>query len=614
MSERNTGSDRESIAGGGEADPYTLGMKVANIGFLLERMGADCDDLQFLRELTQNSIQAGATTITWDIDRLLHEQAGVYKLSIIDNGHGMTGTEMVQYINQLSSSGRTQALDENFGLGAKIATATRNPEGVIYRSWKGGVGAMIWLWRDPGTGEYGLRQFELEDGRWGYVLPLHGAAKPQQIGRHGTQVTLLGESGADDTMKAPEGAPKPSGWLARHLNARYFDLPEQIELSAREGWEHPSDETHRNQLRRVNGMRWFLTEHSDASGTVEITGCRVHWWLLDDSDGRKGASPYPRYGHAAALHQGELYEMTLGRGGTARLQQFGILFGSERVVLYVEPSAAEGRQLAPNTARTELRLNREPLPYADWALEFRQQMPQPLRSYMDSRSAAARSRDHSTAIMGRLGPVMDLYALESYGRGGAGSRGAGRERGASRSVKTSGGAGQEDAPARFATASDDLLAAALGGRKRRPSRARRPLEPPHVAWVTKADGTRAPDFMEDRAAHWFADQNALHINGDFRSFTSMIEYWCRQYGVEPDAPHPVIIDQVREWCEQQLLEVVLGARALEDEQRWTPDDLAAALSEEALTAVALQRYHVLISVKRGLGAKLGKLQDGDTLD
>lgn len=36
----------------------TLPLSVANTGFLLDRLGEDCHPLQFLRELTQNSIEA----------------------------------------------------------------------------------------------------------------------------------------------------------------------------------------------------------------------------------------------------------------------------------------------------------------------------------------------------------------------------------------------------------------------------------------------------------------------------------------------------------------------------------------------------------------------------
>ena len=66
--------------------------------------------------------------------------------------------------------------------------------------------------------------------------------------------------------------------------------------------------------------------------------------------------------------------MATGRSGTARLQQFGVIFGYRQVVIYVEPHANETR-LTTNTARTNLLINNEPLPWADWAAEFREKMP-----------------------------------------------------------------------------------------------------------------------------------------------------------------------------------------------------------------------------------------------
>src|SRR5437667_207263 len=130
-------------------DDRTAPMEVQNMGFLLDRLGADCAPLQFLRELTVNSIEAIEALpsrkgeIVWDFDHNTFDLEGVYKLSILDTGVGMTGPEMQQYINRLSSSGRLQSVERNYGVGAKIAAATRNHAGVVYLSWKDGKGAMI---------------------------------------------------------------------------------------------------------------------------------------------------------------------------------------------------------------------------------------------------------------------------------------------------------------------------------------------------------------------------------------------------------------------------------------------------------------------------------------
>src|SRR5436190_11039161 len=155
---------RQSSAGGHRL----LAMTVHNIGFLLDRLGQDCHPLQFVRELTRNSIEAIQRTglpgtIVWDCEPVIFEHEGVRKLCIIDTGDGMTGDEMVRFINQLSSSVSEQSFRGNYGVGAKIAAATRNPAGVSYFSWKDGQGSMIRLYRDDLTGQYGLKQWERSD-------------------------------------------------------------------------------------------------------------------------------------------------------------------------------------------------------------------------------------------------------------------------------------------------------------------------------------------------------------------------------------------------------------------------------------------------------------------
>src|SRR6185436_10726584 len=96
-----------------------------------------------------------------------------------------------------------------YGVGAKIAAAPRNHHGLVYLSWKKGVGSTIHLWKNATTGQYGLRQFD------------------------------LGDEDDSNTVEAPEGAPAPSRWVARYLNSRYLRFPEGITVQAREGWEHP---------------------------------------------------------------------------------------------------------------------------------------------------------------------------------------------------------------------------------------------------------------------------------------------------------------------------------------------------------------------------------------
>jgi HSP90 family molecular chaperone len=66
--------------------------------------------LQYIRELTQNAIEGikqldGRTgQVIWDVYWPHLELDKTFKLCCIDTGVGMSGPEMVKYINELSSS------------------------------------------------------------------------------------------------------------------------------------------------------------------------------------------------------------------------------------------------------------------------------------------------------------------------------------------------------------------------------------------------------------------------------------------------------------------------------------------------------------------------------
>lgn len=329
-----------------------LPMTVKNMTFLVNRLGDDCSPLQFIRELTQNSIDAAApsqdTLVVWDVDWAYYRLTGVRKLACIDTGQGMTGEEMVSFINELSSSIHQQSASGNFGVGAKIAAAPRNPHGMVYKSWKNGVGHMIHLWLDPERQVYGLKRWPQNRGE--FWTPVSDKAKPKEIGDHGTMVTLLGKSDEDATTEPPAGTPSKSRWVLRYLNTRYFRFPDHVKLKSREGFELPEGNRH-NFLRTVEGQGPWLDRNSEAKGVVALGGAAAHWWILRATADRDSGHFAPG-GHVAALYQNELYELTIGRSGLSRLQSFGVIFGTDRVVIYVEPAGMSAKPVTANTART----------------------------------------------------------------------------------------------------------------------------------------------------------------------------------------------------------------------------------------------------------------------
>ena len=598
-----------------------LAMTVHNIGFLLDRLGQDCHPLQFIRELTKNSMEAVQRTgtkgtIIWDYEPIMFEHQGVRKLSIIDTGDGMTGDEMVKFINQLSSSMGTQSLHGNYGVGAKIAAATRNPAGVSYFSWKNGQGSMILLHRDDLTGQYGLKQWERADKSWAHYLPIEDDLKPSIIKDHGTMVVLHGRNSGENTLMAPENVTAPKRWITRYLNSRYFEIPANVEILCREGSLLVGGGSEDIGTRRgILGQAEFLKRYAKSAGSVPLDGAIAHWWIIRDKD-EDATDPIDKYsghleavGHVAALYQNELYEMSTGRGGMSRLQQFGITFGYRQVVIYVEPDPTSER-LTTNTARTSLLIGNETLPWSEWAAEFREKLPADLKAFVESRAPDANATDHMKNIRDRLKAIIDLYKVSRYRIAQLGSytmdmnqmaRGG---KAASLTVprQTTGTSGASDKAT--SGGKDGNLYALFERKNGTPAEKIQPDIFPQVAWVSVQDGSREVGDMEDRAAKYFVDQNRLLVNADFRVFSDLTAHFMRNYKDMAGA-ESLVKDAVQAWFEQALVEAVIGIQALRNSKEWTTDEIERALSEEALTACVMQRYHVHLAVKRELGAKIG---------
>ena len=259
---------------------------------------------------------------------------------------------------------------------------------------------MIQVWRDPKADLYGLKQFEMPDGDFTYSGPIEDAIKPELVGAHGTKVVLHGDAPEENTMQAPDGAMSPSRWVSRYLNTRYFQFPKGITVKAREGWDNPRTDKDRNYLRTLTGQKPYLEAHSLYSGTLPLSDATAHWWILKDEPALGNNSGWiASSGHIAALYNEELYEMAISRAGVAKLQSFGVVFGYQRVVIYIEPANSPENMVVSNTARTNLIIKGEPLPWNDWATEFRENMPAELEELMAEVAAAS----VSTIIPKRFG-------------------------------------------------------------------------------------------------------------------------------------------------------------------------------------------------------------------
>ena len=368
------------------------------------------------------------------------------------------------------------------------------------------------------------------------------------------------------------------------------------------------------ELQRIHAEQRHLQQRAIAAGAVQLSDAIAQWWVLDDDHRarRREGVLWASTGHAAAVFGGELCDiLPQTRGGYGRLQDFGIRFGYERVVLHLEPHVAADR-LQCNTARTLLLLDHEPLPWARWAEEFAAAMPDEIHQ-LQERAASADYLPRQQAIRNRVSAIMPLYQLSRYrptrpprqrpvksAADGASDEPVGRP-----ATRPQARGGPPTAQAVHPPASKDLPQDGSDGERSGEPADDHPgpavvVGLPDVAWISVRDGARAIGDLEDQAARYHPDRHELTINADFRAVTDLISHWQTRYRGIAGA-RTVIEAQVREWCEQILVEVVLAAR----KSSWSNEQLHALLSPTSFTAALLPRHLLHATLQKRLGQKLG---------
>jgi len=588
-------------------------MGVHDVGFLIENLGADAAPLQYLRELVQNELEsierAGITDGQIEID--YRDVNGVRKLRITGNGAGMTPEEVSDNLNRLSASGGVQALDGNFGIGAKITAGTRNPHGVMYEAWKDGVGSMTMFGRIDGR--YGRLGFRNDDDTVDYWVPVPEDAKPPIITKHGVSVTLLGYNAEDDTTVPPPGADLPSQWISAYLERRYFEVPGGVSVKVLRPVEIFDSEkgVHRAIYDTIRGQRYYLDRHSESHDVVDLPEAKatVHWWLLSE-DITKGGKTWNNSGHVAALYQGELYDTRSKGARTSALKDFGIYAGFSRIVIYVEPHDV----LKANTPRTDLILNgNRPIDYSAVGAAFIDKMPPELEHFMAGQVTAEHG-DHRKAIRKNLKEVEEALdearfrrskhgKIDFYDPEPGGSQGRLMSDGASQEETGRGRA--EDAAGRIG---GDYLRRAREERERRMRGEQIDSDPaPRIVWDQSGSAVQA-----GRAATYNPPRHVVTANPTFGYFLDLVEWGvgeARQRAaseMDEATLRSIVEDEVKRWFEQALSEAVVVLRPMAHNDKWGPSVYSTALSEDGLTAaIVSHRWHIMTAMKRGLAGRLG---------
>lgn len=594
---------------------YSIQVNEGGLTELIQNLAKDCSNTQWLREFTKNSFEAIESyrkevdsdfkgEVIVDYDPLLAEN-GLFKIQIIDNGIGMSEEELKNFPRQLSSTSsiKKKLGNNNYGVGAKISSLTRNHAGIVYQSWKDGIGKMICIHFHDGG--YTYKNLGVE-GEVEYISNVDDAVKHKIIKDHGTIVTLLGMEETSDTMNpVSHGLKKGSreAWIQEYLNKRYFQIPDYISLKSRDGY---FKEGTFNSLRNIFGMTQMLEKNSILKGVVELEDADVNWYVLDENR-PDGKGREFKLGHTAVVHEDEIFEISLGHNKQPR---FGIGWKNRDVVLHVHP---KGDNYHQNISRNSLSFKgEETLPWDKWQDQFRDPeiFPEELKKFLQD----ALENDDSTGsrdLKRKLKDYAKFYSLSSFKKFSLSKSGTVEvdpndlEEGFSGGFKGGDKNRKKTNPSKGPNSGHVDAYLSIMRKEGSGKKAKELSDPfPKLVWTKDSGGLVSAGELTDRAALFRKEAHTVFANEEYTGFTDTIEFFKKEF---PLLHEKIIISAVQDTFGTQLLETIAGAMSLEKRKHWAGEYFEKAISPESLTVAVGSRMFFYQQIKRELTQKIKQL-------
>lgn len=310
-------------------------LKVANEAFLVASMIERCPKTMMIRELVMNGLEAAAHAPAGErrvvVDARRHE--GGRKLRIWNTGPGLTAAELLQITDLASSLRKQNALDQNFGMGAKVASLPSNKHGLRYRSCvEGRVSEVVMGYRD---GTYGRLRIGPERAE---VVDATEACRSEggyDLSLDWTEVLLCGNSPDQDTVAAPYGTTfkVTPDWMGLYLENRFFRLPHDTTLTlAPEIWGGAGP-------RAMIGLDDRRPDFGRTETRTTPSGVKIHYYY----DPPEGDSTLSAKGAIAAagsrgaiVFRDEMYDVRTGESWILDAPNFGVPFGAKYVSIFIE--------------------------------------------------------------------------------------------------------------------------------------------------------------------------------------------------------------------------------------------------------------------------------------
>jgi hypothetical protein len=314
-------------------------LRVGNEDFLVSSMIERCPKSMMLRELVKNALEAAGNAVEGgrrvEIGPLAVD--GVRKLAIWNTGPGMDADQLYRMCDIASSIGKANGLDQNFGMGAKVASLPSNTHGIRYRSCKAGRVQQVVMGKRNDV--YGRLHQTGPDGATADVLDVTAqAAEERDLEIDWTEVVLLGNRPDQDTAANPyDGSPNMQpGWIAEELYARFHTLPADIDLILKDG------------CNIIGGDRPFVpiggrtAAFAKYEAVAAERGIKVHYYFDAPDPNAPGRllsarnALQPARSYVALIHRGEFYDVRPPHAWLHEAPVFGLPFGARYFTVHIE--------------------------------------------------------------------------------------------------------------------------------------------------------------------------------------------------------------------------------------------------------------------------------------
>jgi hypothetical protein len=565
-------------------------LKVANEAFLVASMIERCPKTMMIRELVVNGLEAAAHADAGKREVTIGSRPhdGARKLRLWNSGPGMTAAELLKITDLASSLRKQNSLDQNFGMGAKVASLPSNRHGLRYRSCTDGrVSEIVMGYRE---GTYGRLHIGPDLAEVIDATEICRQDGDYDLATDWTEVLLCGNAADQDTVASPYGASLKvtPDWMGAYLENRFFRLPPDLTLTLMpEVWGGSAP-------RAMVGLDDRRGQFGRTETRTTPSGVKIHYYYDppqgDSTKSARGAIG-PAGSRAAIVFRDEMYDVRQGDSWTQEAPNFGVPFGAKYVSVFVE--LPDDYLVWPEAYRQFLRFrghDQRQVYVSDFSALARSYMPGWLAEII--RSFGPTQANYLDEISDELRALLAELGVEAQ----------------KAPAQPPGMQQPKPAPAEKPEARD----APPADREKTPP----PPKPPTFEKAPEIIGLRTPEQikergLEGRAAKFYPASHQIFLNLTYPAISEMAESLLLSHEVPVTGQEETarrIAGEIAEWAVTKRITRAVVYSMAKKKLGWRAEEVARAQSPESLSLAADDWSGMMVAGQSRLNDALSTIQ------